>query len=363
MAALLIAAYVLLSRGNQEEGAPPSATRPPTASTATIAPPTTWYSLYFTDPIFPDDASLHTGTPLDQGLAALIDSATRSVEMAIYQLDLPDVTQALLDATARGVTVRLVTDIESLEDPAENDSFLQLDAAGVNIVGGNRGAIMHNKFVVVDSRWVWTGSWNFTENDSYRYNNHAILIDSPALAQNYSATFRKMWLDQAFARQREAGGTRTPLTIQGVTVENYFSPEDNVAEKIVRRIQAAQTSIDFLAFSFTDDDIGAAVLARAAAGVRVRGVFENTGSNTPYSEFGPMSEAGLDVFQDGNPYLMHHKAFVIDGATVILGSFNFTQNAQQSNDENVLIIDDPEIAARFTQEFERVLFQARNPPN
>jgi len=75
-----------------------------------------------------------------------------------------------------------------------------------------------------------------------------------------------------------------------------------------------------------------------------------------------MKNAGLEVIQDGNPYLMHHKVFVVDGQTVILGSFNFSQNAETENDENLLIVDDPALAQAFTAEFERVLAQAKNPP-
>jgi phosphatidylserine/phosphatidylglycerophosphate/cardiolipin synthase-like enzyme len=94
----------------------------------------------------------------------------------------------------------------------------------------------------------------------------------------------------------------------------------------------------------------------------VRGVFENTGSETQYSEYGKMKQAGLDVWQDGNPYLMHHKVFIIDGKTVVFGSFNFSQNAEEENDENLLIVDDIPFAQSFTAEFARVYEQAKNPP-
>ena len=96
--------------------------------------------------------------------------------------------------------------------------------------------------------------------------------------------------------------------------------------------------------------------------MRVRGVFETTGSETKYSEYGRMKAGKLDVWQDGNPYLMHHKVFIIDGQTVIFGSFNFSQNAETSNDENLLIIDDPALAAQFTAEFARVYATAQHPP-
>jgi phosphatidylserine/phosphatidylglycerophosphate/cardiolipin synthase-like enzyme len=52
--------------------------------------------------------------------------------------------------------------------------------------------------------------------------------------------------------------------------------------------------------------------------------------------------------------------FIIDGKTVVTGSFNFSSNANENNDENLLIIDSPELAAQYAAEFERVYAQARN---
>ena len=104
--------------------------------------------------------------------------------------------------------------------------------------------------------------------------------------------------------------------------------------------------------------MGDAILERAQAGVEVRGVFENTGSQTRFSEYGRLREAGLDVRRDGNPFLMHHKVIIIDGRIVIFGSYNFSINADEDNDENVLIVDDDGFAAAFVSEFQKVYQQA-----
>lgn len=325
---------------------------PPAASSA-------WYRVYFTKPIYPDRPA-NRPAGLDRPLAAFINTAQKSVDICIFQLDLPNVVQALIDAHTRGVQLRVVTDIDILNNSKENPPFKQLQEAGIKVVGGNSNAIMHNKFVVVDGAAVWTGSWNFTANDTFRYNNNAILIQSEQLARNYTVTFEKMFIDGQFGPARKPGGVTTRLSINGVAVENYFTPEDDATARIVERLKQAKTSIDFMAFSFTDDTIGKTVRDRAKAGVRVRGVFETTGSETTASEYGILKKAKLQVYQDGNPYLMHHKVFIIDGQTVILGSFNFSRNANTSNDENLLIIDDAALAQAFMQEFERVLAQAMN---
>ena len=48
---------------------------------------------------------------------------------------------------------------------------------------------------------------------------------------------------------------------------------------------------------------------------------------------------------------MHNKVFVIDNKTVITGSYNPTKNANERNDENILIIHDKKIAEKFLNEF------------
>lgn len=65
--------------------------------------------------------------------------------------------------------------------------------------------------------------------------------------------------------------------------------------------------------------------------------------------------------QDGNPGFLHHKFIVVDERIVITGSMNYSTNAEESNDENVLVIDNAEIARLYLQEFERVWNLASDP--
>jgi phosphatidylserine/phosphatidylglycerophosphate/cardiolipin synthase-like enzyme len=69
-------------------------------------------------------------------------------------------------------------------------------------------------------------------------------------------------------------------------------------------------------------------------------------------------ENGIDVRLDGNPRGMHHKVILIDERIVITGSYNFSNNAKTRNDENTLIIHNPEMVALFREEFERVWEEA-----
>ncbi len=70
-------------------------------------------------------------------------------------------------------------------------------------------------------------------------------------------------------------------------------------------------------------------------------------------------ENGIDVRLDGNPYSMHHKALVIDDQIVITGSYNFSNSAKTRNDENTLVMHNPEITALYKEEFDRVWMLAQ----
>jgi phosphatidylserine/phosphatidylglycerophosphate/cardiolipin synthase-like enzyme len=326
--------------------------------------PSGWYEVRFTTP-------QRTGTPpsgssgrLDERLVQIIDGAQQSVDVAAYDFGLEDVAEALIRAHERGVNVRMVTDTDNLQ----NEPLQRAGEAGIPVVGDNRSALMHHKFAVIDGRVVVTGAWNFAERDTYRHNNNTVVFDSPALARNFTSEFEKMFVGRTFGPTKPKGVPNPVVEQSGARVETRFASEGEVVPEILGRIDAAESSIAFMVFSFTLDDVGTALLEQSQDGVQVWGVFESTGSETQFSEFTqlkglsqrsdqppfPGCVAGPPVIQDGNPFLMHHKVFVIDERTVIFGSFNFTANAADDNDEALLIVDDPAMARQFLAEFCRV---------
>ncbi len=323
-----------------------------------------WYQLYFTQPKYPDNPANHRGG-LDEKLVALMDRAQTSLDVADYDFDLPNVADAMVRAKARGVTVRMVTDSDTLNDEKNEEiqaAFRKLRGARIPIVDDKRGPIMHHKFTVVDGEWVSTGSWNYTIGDTYRLNNHMIVIRSRELAANYTGEFQKMFDNKQFGPNKTKGVPNPVITINGTRIESYFAPKDGVEDQIVSEIKGARRSIYFLAFSFTADKIAEAMLERRAAGAALGGVFERTGSETEYSEYTKLKRRGVEVYQDGNPWVMHHKVIIIDERIVIIGSFNFSDNADTQNDENLLIVHNPDIARAFKAEYDRIVALAKNPP-
>ena len=322
-----------------------------------------WYQLYFSNPQYPDDPSDHHGG-IDTHLVDLMNKATKTIDVADYDFDLADVSDAMVQASQRGVRVRMVTDTDTLtnKNDAVQAAFSKLKNSGIPVLDDQRSPLMHNKFTVVDGEWVSTGSWNYTDGDTYHLNNNMIVIDSPDLAQNYTTEFEKMFVNHSFGSTKTRVIPHPVVTIAGTSIQNCFSPGGNCATQVIQAVNGAKSSIDFLAFSFTDDGIGNAMLSRAKSGVTVSGVFETTGSDTQYSEYGKLKAAGLPVYTDGNPWSMHHKVIVIDDQIVVFGSFNFSESADSSNDENLLIVNNADLAHAFTAEFQRVLKVSQNPP-
>lgn len=315
-----------------------------------------WYQIYFTNPTCPPESQREGG--IDEIIAADLRQAQQQVDMAAYELNSTPITDALIELRRRGLTVRVVTDT----DNADYTGIRRLRRNGISVVEDKRSGLMHNKFIVIDGRITWVGSMNFTSNDVYCNNNNTVRIENPTLAANYLAELAEMYDDRQFGPTSANATPNERFTINGVVVENYFAPEKDLGQIIAAVIQEAQREILFMAFSFTQNQIGEAMFARLEAGVQIRGVFETLGSDTSFSYYPIMNAAALpnlQVRRDGNPRMMHHKVIIIDRQTVIFGSYNFTDNANRRNDENIVIVRDAKFAAYFVEEFETVWAEAR----
>jgi len=292
------------------------------------------------------------GNP-EKELVSFINSAREYVHVAIFELELEDVVRALIDAKHRGVDVKVVMDDRMKGRWAAK----KLRAEGVPVVFDNRRPYMHNKFVVVDGRAVWSGSMNFKESSVYRNDNNAFIIFSPQVAQNYEKEFQEMFSAHLFGPE-SSRNTHCCFKVSDLYLENYFAPEDSIARRIVEIIGNAKKNVRFAAFSFTDDDIGRAMVNAHRRGVEVVGVIEARSVRNKGSEYRRLRRAGIKVLKDGNRYIMHNKYIIVDDSIVITGSYNFSNSARKRNDENVVIFFKPWIAERYVRDFQRIMREA-----
>jgi phosphatidylserine/phosphatidylglycerophosphate/cardiolipin synthase-like enzyme len=116
-------------------------------------------------------------------------------------------------------------------------------------------------------------------------------------------------------------------------------------------MNAARQSILVQAYSFTSAPIASALVEAAHRGVLIEVVLDKSNKTGKYSEADFVAHAGIPTWLDGKHAIAHNKVIILDEATVITGSFNFTKAAEENNAENVLILRSPELAARYTRQF------------
>jgi phosphatidylserine/phosphatidylglycerophosphate/cardiolipin synthase-like enzyme len=331
--------------------APATAEIPETGPTA--LPLGDWLEIYFTDPDAAKASDYEDG--VDEAIAASIDGALLSVDVAVYNLNLWSIRDAILAAHERGVVVRMVVDSDHLD----SEEIQQLMNAGIQVLGDRQESLMHNKFVVIDRYEVWTGSMNFTLNGVYEDNNNMLHFFSREIAEDYLVEFEEMFVDDLFGPFTQALTPNPMVFVVDTLVEVLFSPDDGVQARLVDLINSAQESIYFLAYSFTSDPLGDALLSRSTAGMTVAGVMEADQVTTNIgSEYDRFMQAGINVLLDGNDDLMHDKVIIIDQEIVITGSYNFSASAEQRNDENVVILHNPNVASAYLVEFWKIYNRA-----
>lgn len=310
-------------------------------------------------------------------LNARINAAQFSIDMALYSFnDLTQIRDALINAKIRGVKIRFVYDSRT-NQALVND----LIAAGFQIIKRPASsALMHNKFFIFDYRnntsqtncWVWTGSTNVTNDQFYNDANNVIEIQDRTLAGAYTREFEEMWgsaTDFPIPSRAKFGPAKTDnvphkLNINGNAVEVYFTPGDNGTLQL-QNLVTNNFDYDcfFSIYVFTDFNISNRMKSRFTGGRSVRGVFDRDTANGVFQEmkgFGPFAwNPPADVlidFAEGTD-IFHHKYMIIDplhtssNPVVETGSYNYSNAANNSNDENMLIVYSPRIANLYVQEW------------
>ena len=312
-------------------------------------------------------------------LVRRLDGATKSIDCCLYSISGSvgqTVASALVRAKNRGVDVRVIVEKDNLAAGTGTTFSQIIGPAGIpwiaddfDAINGGAG-LMHNKFVIVDAggfanqAWVWTGSWNLTDNGTYDDAQNAMEVQDQALAKAYTMEFEEMWgsttaLPNAAASRfgaRKLDNTPHVFSIGGLPVELYFSPSDRTTSAISQTLGGATSSVNFALLTFTRADLASTLKAKKNLGLKVRGVLDNgTDSGSQYSF---LSSGGVDVrLKVGGSGLLHHKYAIVDAEKndarhfTITGSHNWSNSAETSNNENTLIVESASVANQYLQEF------------
>ncbi|WNC44740.1 phospholipase D-like domain-containing protein [Thermosynechococcus sp. GLH187] len=274
---------------------------------------------------------------------------------------------------------------------------------------GSKGSmLMHHKFIVIDNRQVIATTANFTLSDVHgdlgrpdtRGNaNSLLVIDSPAVARLFTEEFNIMWGDGPGGQPNSRFGVKKPVrppqrvAVGDAMVTVRFSPTPrsqpwaaSTNGLIGQTLNRSRQKIDMALFVFSDQELSYVLEERHNQGVKIRALIDSGFIYRDFSEALDMMgvamantaqarqgncyyEAGNRPWQKpiqtvGTPLLpegdkLHHKYGVVDDRTVIVGSHNWSEAANRGNDEFLLVIEHPTVAAHYEREFERLYSNSR----
>jgi hypothetical protein len=160
----------------------------------------------------------------------------------------------------------------------------------------------------------------------------------------------------ALALRLHTSGIFSTLPVSTYGVETYFSPDAGTAGRIIQEIGRAQRTIDIAIYSFTRDDIYNALAAARARGIPIRILADSSQSNGNGSDVGRLQSGGFNIKvrngSDGG--IMHNKYAIFDGRLLVTGSYNWSANAEDDNDENAIFIRDAALISAFQANFNKL---------
>ncbi|MDY6783202.1 MAG: DUF655 domain-containing protein [Cyanobacteriota bacterium] len=291
------------------------------------------------------------------------------------------------------------------EETNQGDALTILRNARVPLLDdtadGSKGTgLMHHKFIVIDGATVVTGSANFTPSgihgdfdtpESRGNANHLLVIKDRNLAGLFVQEFNLLWGDGPGGQPDSQFGLQKPyrpaqrLQIGQSAVTLQFSPLSpsqpwslSSNGLIGTQLQRATQSAHLALFVFSDQPLANILETRHQQGVEVKALIDRSFAFRNYSEgldlLGvalsdrckyeadnrpwqrPVTTVGIPQLPPGDK--LHHKFGAIDGKIVVTGSHNWSAAANHTNDETLLAIENPVVAAHFEREFERLYSRA-----
>ncbi len=140
------------------------------------------------------------------------------------------------------------------------------------------------------------------------------------------------------------------------STEVFFSPADDVKERLITGIKDAGESLDIASFQFTSVDVAEALIEAKDRGVRVRLVADERESQQDSSVVVHLQDEGLDVkYVKGRlGGKMHHSFMIFDSRAVFTGSYNLTEHSDKFNMENAILTDQPKLVAKYQAQFNKL---------
>lgn len=283
--------------------------------------------------------------------------AQTEIKCAMYDFDMVNLSELLVDKTKDGVKVSLIIDDGYLDEWAlkifENTQVDLFSDINRNTKYNN---YMHHKFCVIDSKILITGSTNPTERGLISNDNNMLVLDSVYLSKNYENEFDLMRSGK-FGYNKfntlEYNNITLKTSTNSYEISSYMCPQNSCDVILSNYIDNAKEEILFATFAITHDGIKNKLINANDREIDIKGVIEKRNYNIQGSIVKELNTY-FPIKNDTNPKTMHHKFWIIDNEYVVTGSVNPSFSGFNYNDENLIIIRNKDLASKYKQEFNRV---------
>jgi phosphatidylserine/phosphatidylglycerophosphate/cardiolipin synthase-like enzyme len=320
---------------------------------------------------------------LEAVIAQFIGGATKTLDIAVQELDSEPIAQAILDARWRGVDVQMFVEQDYLRSPHPKKALTATPMAGeteadarhrlqwgdddtelapnreifaallrsdIEVKGDYNPAIFHQKFVLRDYRGkamptsgLLTGSANFTGTDTHKNLNNVFIFNDHRVCRDYLTEVQHLGGGD-FGRGSHGEVPKT-YGLGGVPVKVLFAPDHTPELEVIKQMLRCEKRLDFAIFTFSGSSgIDDAMVMLAKAKRRLRGVLDAGQGRQWWAATKWLHGEKIEVFlpkKSSSVRKVHHKMMVIDDHTVVAGSMNYTQPANEFNDENIFVIGSP----------------------
>ncbi len=285
-----------------------------------------------------------------------IDASVNSIDMALYSFgDQKDILNALRRAKIRGVKIRSVVDYSK----AMINNYPQTVEFGkeFNSHFDKTEILMHNKFFIFDDKKVITGSTNISSADSGGYNaNVAIVFNSNEIAAYYKREFNQMY--EGIFSKRKSEISPLKINLDSSAIRIFFMPKSNAnLNYIIPSIKSSHDEILVSAFYLTDKDIISELISAKKRGVNIFVLLDALGVSNFKNRVMQLRNNKIPTKIENWGGKNHEKTILIDRKILITGSSNFSANGLYKNDENIVVIENPELAL-FYRDYYFYLFNS-----
>jgi len=278
-----------------------------------------------------------------------IDNSKTSIDIAIFEYsDIPKITNALLNAKKRKVKIRTIVNYSenTKEKYPDTYNFIQNN----NSITNNSKTLMHNKIFIFDNKKVMTGSANISPTGLTYNSNIVAFINSKDIANQYLNEFEKMY-NKNFSTYKTTQKNQ-PINFNNSSIQIFFQPKDDIYNNLIsNEIKNAKKEIFISIFYLTDKNLIQELINAKKRGVNVLILIDSLGAMNFKERIKLLRNENIPVKVENWGGKNHEKTIMIDSKILIFGSCNFSKSGFYKNDENIVVINNNEIAQFYKKYF------------